>query len=155
MLTEYYYNVYNIIILLSYNTVEISRLVNRSYDQRVERRFNENRHRNYCIILYYKRVLYYIVLQTTMTINIYIYILIIILSQCTRRSHRTDGVRDVRRIFSENRFFIRNRKIGARTYILASITYEDIIFFFHFFHLFCGKTVGFFSVFVLPTTAVF
>lgn len=70
MLTEYYYNVYNIIILLSYNTVEISRLVNRSYDQRVERRFNENRHRNYCIILYYKRVLYYIVLQTTMTIKL-------------------------------------------------------------------------------------
>lgn len=73
-----------------------------------------------------------------------------ILSRCTRRSHRTDGVRDVRRIFSENRFFIRNRKIAARTYIFASRTYGDIIsfFFFHSFHLFCGgKLCGFFPRF--------
>jgi len=117
-----------ILLLLSYNTVEVSRLVNRSYDQRVERRLNENRHRTYCIILYYKRVLYYILLfyrrrRWRYNNNN------IILSHYTRRSHRTDGVRDVRRIFSENRFFIRNRKIAARTYIFASITYEDIIFF--------------------------
>lgn len=138
---------------MSYNTVEISRLVSRSYDQRVERRFYENRHRNYCIILYYKRVLYYIVLQTTtMTICIYINTNFITLHWTIASDGRRS--RCAEDILGESVFYTKPENRCPDVHIREH-NVRRYQFFFHFFHLSCGKTVGFFFRFLFTDNSRF